>query len=84
MFKQALSGYEKISALENQDALNIMYYLGLLYREQKKFNEAEKMYEQALAGYEKIGALEDPNALDTLSSLAIVPGNSVSRLEEVK
>ncbi|KAN0083094.1 hypothetical protein V8E54_002182 [Elaphomyces granulatus] len=46
-----------------------LHYLGLLYVDQGKLDEAEKMYQRALQGKEKAWGLDHTSTLDTVNSL---------------
>jgi tetratricopeptide (TPR) repeat protein len=48
-----LQGYEKAWGPDHASTLDMVNNLGLLYADQGKLDEAEKMYQQALQGYEK-------------------------------
>jgi tetratricopeptide (TPR) repeat protein len=52
MYVRALEGYEKAWGVEHTSTLNTVNNLGLLYADQGKMAEAEKMYQQALKGYQ--------------------------------
>jgi hypothetical protein len=54
MYLRALAGYERASQSETIPALNAIYNMGLLYRDQSKVEEAKTMLQRALAGYKKI------------------------------
>jgi tetratricopeptide (TPR) repeat protein len=46
--------------------------LGIVYKVQGKWVEAEKMYERALAGYEKALGVDHPSTLHTVNNLGIL------------
>ncbi|KAK3073438.1 hypothetical protein LTR53_005016 [Teratosphaeriaceae sp. CCFEE 6253] len=73
-FLQAMNGYGGMEAEYPRDAsrLIITRNLGIVYRHQRRFREAEKMLLQALWGYEEILGPRDPQTLDTVGNLAIV------------
>jgi tetratricopeptide (TPR) repeat protein len=52
MLKRALVGFEKALGPGHTSTLDTVNNLGLLYANQGKLDEAEKMYDQALRGYE--------------------------------
>ena len=51
MLLRALKGYEKAWSAEHISTLDTVNNLGLLYKNQGKMAEAEKMYRRALDGY---------------------------------
>lgn len=53
MYQRALEGKEKLWGFKHIFTLSIVNNLGLLYTNQGKMNEAEKMYQLALRGCEK-------------------------------
>ena len=48
MYERALQGYEEALGPSHTSTLDTVNNLGLLYADQGKLAEAEKMYEQAL------------------------------------
>ena len=50
-------------------ALDARHILGLLYADQGKLDEAEKMYQRALQGYEKALGTEHTSTLNTVNNL---------------
>ena len=46
--------------------------MGLLYADQGKLDEAEKMYQRALQGYEKAGGTDHTESLDTVNNLGLL------------
>jgi len=53
MYRRALDGKEKAWGPEHTSTLTTVNNLGLLYADQGKLAEAEKMYRRALDGKEK-------------------------------
>ena len=51
MYRQALDGYEKAWGLDYTSTLDTVNNLGLLYADQGKQVEAEKIYRRALGGF---------------------------------
>jgi tetratricopeptide (TPR) repeat protein len=70
MFVRALAGCEKALGPDHTSTLRTVNNLGLLYADQGKLGEAERMYERALGGYEKALQPETIPALNTVSNLA--------------
>ena len=48
MYQRALDGYEKAWGPDHASTLSTVHNLGLLYTDQGKHAEAEKMYQRAL------------------------------------
>ncbi|RYP55778.1 hypothetical protein DL771_012369 [Monosporascus sp. 5C6A] len=55
-----------------REILDAMVWLGILYFEQGKLGEAEKMYQRALRGYEKALGPEHRSTLETVNNLGIL------------
>jgi tetratricopeptide (TPR) repeat protein len=53
MYQRALQGTEKALGADHISTLKTIIGFGLLYSNQGKLAEAEKMYQRALQGYEK-------------------------------
>ena len=53
MYERALRGYEEALSPKHTSTLDTVNNLGILYSNQGKLDEAEKMYERALRGYEE-------------------------------
>lgn len=53
MYERALRGYEEALDPNHTSTLATVNNLGLLYKDQGKFAEAEEMYERALRGREE-------------------------------
>src|SRR6266516_1450629 len=70
MYQRALAGYERALGPDHSSTLNAVNNLGLLYADQGKLGEAERMYQRALVGYEKALQPETIPALKTVSNLA--------------
>ena len=60
---------------EKETILDAIRQLGLLYADQGKLAEAEKMYQRALEGYEKAWGPEHTSTLDTVNNLGILYKN---------
>jgi tetratricopeptide (TPR) repeat protein len=54
MYQRALQGMEKAPGADHTSTLGTVNNLGLLYADQGKLNEAEKMYQRALQCYENV------------------------------
>ncbi len=54
---------------DNQNTLNAVHNLGLLYADQGKMEEAEAMYQRALKGFEKAWGPEHTFMLNTVNNL---------------
>ena len=70
MYQRALAGKEQALGPDHPSTLNTVNNLGLLYADQGKLGEAERMYQRALVGYEKALQPETIPALNTVSNLA--------------
>lgn len=70
-------------ALDNQFTLDTVSKLGLLYFDQGKQKEAEKMYQRALAGYEKTLGPNHTSTRDTVNKLGLVYADQ-AKLEEAE
>ena len=57
---------------EEKTILGAIHLLGLLYADQGKMAEAEKMYQRALEGHEKALGPEHTSTLDTVNNLAVL------------
>ena len=55
-----------------REVLDAIVWLGLLYSDQGKLDEAEKMYQRALQGYEKALGPEHTSTLNTVNNLGIL------------
>ena len=69
MYERALEGYEKAWGPEHTSTLDTVNNLGLLYADQGKLAEAEKMYERALEGKEKALGPKHTSTLNTVNNL---------------
>lgn len=58
---QQLSGVNVVDVDKNQDSDDAFHNLGLLYADQGKMIEAEKMYQRALEGYERLRGPTHPS-----------------------
>src|SRR5438477_238119 len=63
--------------------LGAMHGLGMLYADQGKLGEAEKMYQRALEGYEKALGPEHTSTLDTVNNLGLLY-KSQGKLDEAE
>ncbi|KAK5202327.1 hypothetical protein LTR41_011928 [Exophiala xenobiotica] len=73
----ALAGKDKVLGPDHTSTLDTVNNLGVLYANQGKLVEAEKMYIRALAGLEKALGVDHPNILVSMNNLA-----SALRLQE--
>jgi len=69
MYQRALQGYEKALGPDHTSTLNVVNNLGLLYADQGKLDEAEKMYQRALKSYKKTCNLKHTSARNALGGL---------------
>jgi tetratricopeptide (TPR) repeat protein len=70
MYIRALQGYEEALGPDHTSTLDTVNNLGLLYADQGKLAEAEKMYIRALQGYEEaLGAGLVPSYLPALNTM---------------
>lgn len=60
---------EALHGLESAEAVDALHNLGLLYADQGKHAEAEKMFRRALDGYEKVWGLNYISTLKTIINL---------------
>ncbi len=81
---QQLSTVNVPSATEDQDIDHAFHNLGLLYADQGKMAEAEKMYQRALEGYEKAWGPEHTSTLGTVNNLGILYKNQGKLAEAEK
>jgi tetratricopeptide (TPR) repeat protein len=73
MYIWALQGYEEVLGLDHTSTLDIINNLGLLYANQGKLAEAEKMCDQALQGYKNALSLElAPSYLPALNTMFVL------------
>jgi tetratricopeptide (TPR) repeat protein len=70
MYERALKGKEKAWGPEHTSTLDTVNNLGIIYKDQGKFKEAEEMYNRALKGYEKALGPNHPSTLMTLQNLS--------------
>jgi tetratricopeptide (TPR) repeat protein len=63
------SGGDVDESKERETVLNAVHLLGLLYADQGKLSEAEKMYERALRGYEEALGPSHTSTLGTVNNL---------------
>jgi hypothetical protein len=73
MYQRALQGYEKSLGVENITtyipALNTIWNLGSLYKDETDLAKARIMYLKALAGYEKVVGPNHPKSYSLRESL---------------
>ena len=50
MYERALAGYEKALGPDHTSTLRTVHNLGILYADQGKLGEAERMHQRALVG----------------------------------
>ena len=60
MYKEALVIDKKVSGEEHPSVATSLNNLGILYKNQGKYDEAEKMYKEALAIHKKVSGEEHP------------------------
>jgi tetratricopeptide (TPR) repeat protein len=65
MYERALAGNENALGRDHTLTLTVNN-LGILYRDQGKLDETEKMYERALASMEKALGRDYPSTLNTV------------------
>jgi tetratricopeptide (TPR) repeat protein len=69
MYDRALRGKEEALGVGHSSTLTTVNNLGLLYKDQGRLGEAEKMYERALRGYEALGGVCVQQYLPALNTL---------------
>lgn len=69
MYTRALQGYEKALGPDHTSTLQTVNNLGILYKNQGKLAEAEKMYMRALQGCEKALGRDHTSTLDCVYRL---------------
>ncbi len=79
-----LSGANVADVDENQDSYHAFHNLGVLYADQGKLIEAEKMYQRALDGKEKAWGPEHTSTLDTVNNLGNLYKNQDKLIEAEK
>jgi Tfp pilus assembly protein PilF len=72
MYERALQGYEEALGPNHTSTLDTLNNLGVLYEDQGKLGEAEKIYERALQGYEEALGPNHTSTLDTLNNLGVL------------
>jgi tetratricopeptide (TPR) repeat protein len=72
MVQQALQGFEKALGAEHTSTLHTVNGLGVLFRDQGKLAEAERMFQQALQGFEKALGAEHMSTLLTVNNLGLL------------
>lgn len=75
MLQYALDGYKKVVGLDHTSTLDIVYNLGVFYKEQGRLKEAEEMYQCALEGYKKALGLDHTPALQIVGNLGNLYAN---------
>ncbi len=81
---QQLSTVNVPSATEDQDIDDAFHNLGLLYADQGKLTEVEKVYQRALEGREKAWGAEHTSTLDTVNNLGALYKNQGKLAEAEK
>ncbi len=71
-YVQQLSRVNVTDINEDKDSNITFHNLGLLYADQGKMVEAEKMYQRALDGKEKVWGPEHTSTLNTVNNLGIL------------
>ncbi|KAL8789524.1 MAG: hypothetical protein Q9213_001137 [Squamulea squamosa] len=66
---QRIDDMKGLHRLESTEAVDALHSLGILYADQGKHVEAEKMYRRALDGKEKAWGAEHTSTLDTVNNL---------------
>ncbi|KAL8827649.1 MAG: hypothetical protein Q9191_003062 [Dirinaria sp. TL-2023a] len=69
---QQINDLEEPHRLESAEAVDAFGNLGLLYKDQSKHAEAEKMYQRALNGYEKAWGSDHTSTLGTVNNLGVL------------
>jgi tetratricopeptide (TPR) repeat protein len=72
MYNRALAGKEKAWGPDHTSTLNTINNLGILYQDQGRLADAERMYNRALAGKEKAWGLDHTSTLDTVHKLGLL------------
>jgi Tfp pilus assembly protein PilF len=72
MYNRALAGYEKALGSHHTSTLVTINNLGVLYRDQGRLIDAERMYHRALAGKEKAWGPDYTSTLDTVNNLGLL------------
>ena len=84
MYMRALEGKEEEFGAKHTSTLDTVNNIGVLYSDQGKLDEAEKMFRQALEGYEEAIGIENMQtyipALNAMKNLADLVSNT--RAEE--
>jgi tetratricopeptide (TPR) repeat protein len=75
MYIRALQGYEEALGPDHTSTLDTFHNLGVLYRDQGKLAEAEKMYIRALQGYEEALGPDHRSTLDAINNLGNLYGD---------
>lgn len=69
---QQIDDLEGLHWLKSAEAVDALHNLGILYADQGKHGEAEKMYRRALDGKEKAWGPDHTSTLDTVNSLDLL------------
>jgi tetratricopeptide (TPR) repeat protein len=72
MFNRAMAGKEKALGPDHSSTLNPVNNLGLLYADQGRFADAERMYNRALGGYEKALGPDHSSTLNTVYNIGLL------------
>ena len=75
MYERAMRGYEEALGVGHSSTLTTVNNLGLLYADQGRLGEAEKMYERALRGKEEALGVGHSSTLDTVNNLGLLYAN---------
>ena len=80
----AASGHLEVVGRDHTSTLDTVNKLGILYKDQGKLAEAEKMYERALEGYEKAWGPEHTSTLRAVNNLGLLYANQGKMAEAEK
>ena len=75
MFKESLAIYKKMLGDEHPDVADSLNNLASLYKNQGKYDEAEKMFKESLAMRKKMLGEEHPDVAQSLNNLAALYEN---------
>lgn len=82
---QHIDDLEGLHRLESTEAVDALHSLGILYANQGKHVEAERIYQRALIGKEKAWGAEYTSTLDTVNNLGLLYKNQgkMAEAEEI-
>ena len=83
LFVRKIDDLEALHHLESVEASDALHNIGLLFADQGKHTEAEKMYRRALDGKEKAWGPEHTSTLDTVNNLGLFY-NDQGKLKEAE